>query len=122
MANQNSIHVLENRAIRKICFKKRNEPLSGDFKKFGILELHDFIKLENCLFICQFEQDEQLATSFPALKYCVDKHNYQTRSTTKRLFDPLLNTNTYGTQSNKYNCIAHWNSFRKTIKDLPLSF
>ena len=91
LANQNSIQVLQNRAIRKICFKKRNEPVSEHFKKIGILKFHDLMKLQNCLFICQLEQDEQLAKSFPALKHCGDNHNYQTRSTTKRLLDtPLL--------------------------------
>ena len=95
LANQNSIQVLQNCAIRKICFKKRNEPVSEDFKKIGILKFHDLIKLQNCLFICQLEQDEQLAKSFLALKHCGDNHNYQTRSTTKRLLDtPLLNTDT----------------------------
>ena len=115
LANQNSIQVLQNRAIRKICFKKRNEPVSEDFKKIGILKFHDLMKLQNCLFICQLEQDEQLAKSFPALKHCGDNHNYQTRSTTKRLLDtPLLNTGTYGTQSTKYNCIADCNRPSKT--------
>ena len=75
LANQNSIQVLQNCAIRKICFKKRNEPVSEDFKKIGILKFHDLIKLQNCLFICQLEQDEQLAKSFPALKHCGDNHN-----------------------------------------------
>ena len=83
-----------------ICFKKHNEPVSEDFKKIGILKFHDLIKLQNCLFICQLEQDEQLAKSFPALKHCGDNRNYQTRSTIKRLLDtPLLNTDTYGMQS-----------------------
>ena len=85
---------------------KRNEPVSEDFKKIGILKFHDLIKLQNCLFICQLEQDEQLAKFFPALKHCGDNHNYQTRSTTKRLLDtPLRNTDTYGTQSTKYNTV-----------------
>ena len=121
-ANENSVQVLQNRAIRKISFKKPNEPVSGDFKEFGILKFHDAIKLQNSLFICQLEQHEQLAKPFPALKHCGDNHNYQTRSKTKRLLDfPLVNTNTSGTQSTRYNCIAGWNSFRKIFKDLPLS-
>ena len=92
LANQNSIQILQNRAIRKICFEKPNEAVSGDLKKFGILKFHDLIKLQNCLFICQLEQDEQLAKTFPALKHFGDKHNYQTRSTNKRLLDtPLPN-------------------------------
>ena len=122
LANQNSIQVLQNRAIRKICLKKPNEAVSGDFKKFGILKFHDLIKLQNCIFICQLEQEEQLAKTFPTLKHCSDNQNYQTRSTTNRLLDtPLLKTNKYGMQSSKYNCIADWNSFCKTFKDLPLS-
>ena len=122
LANKNSIQVLQNRAIKKSFFKKCNEPVSGDFKKFGILKFHDLVKLQNCPFICQLEQDEQLAKSFPALKHRGDNHNYQTRSTTKRLLDtPLINTDTYGTQSTKYNCIIDWNGLRKTFKDLLLS-
>ena len=70
LANENSVQVLQNRAIRKICFKKPNEPVSGDFKEFGILKLHDAIKLQNSLFISQLEQHEQLAKPFPALKHC----------------------------------------------------
>ena len=97
--------------------------MSGDFKKLGILKFHDLIKLQSCLLNCQLEQDEQLAKTLPVLKHCGDNHNYQTRSTIKRLLNTLLiNTDdTYGTQSTKYNCIADWNSFRKTFKDLPLS-
>ena len=124
LANQNSIQVLQNRAIRKICFKKRIEPVSEDFKKIGILKFHELIKLQNCLFICQLEQDEQLAKSFPALKHCGDNH------TTKQDLQPkdclillsLMLTHMVCNLPNiKYNCIADWNSFGKTFKDLPLS-
>ena len=122
LANQNSIQVLQNRAIRKICFKKPTKAVSGDFKKFGILKFHDLIKLQNCLFICQLEQDEQLAKTFPALKHCGDNHNYQTKFTSKRLLDtPVLNTDTNGMQFTKCSFMADWNSFRKTFKNLHLS-
>ena len=66
-----------------------------------MLKFHDFIKLQNCLFICQLEQDEQFAQFFPG-----DNHNFQTRSTTKKLLDIHL-FNTYGTQSTNHN---NWNS------------
>ena len=33
LANQNSIQVLQNHTIKKIYFKKRNEPVIGDLKK-----------------------------------------------------------------------------------------
>ena len=81
LANQNSIQVLQNYAIRKICFKKPNKTESRDFKKKkkGILKFRNLIKLQTWLFLCQLEQDEQLAKTFPALK-----HNYQTRSTIRQ--------------------------------------
>ena len=82
LANQNSVQVLQNHAIRNICFKKRKEPVSEDFKKIGILKFHDLIKLQNYLSV-------SLNKSFPALKHCADNHNYKTRSTTKRLLDTL---------------------------------
>ena len=105
MANQNSIQVLQKNAVRKICFKKCKEQVSGDFKIFGILKFHDFIKLQNCLFICQLEQDEQVSKSFPALKHCGENSL----------------TLTHMVRSLLYDCIADWNSFRKTLKHLPLS-
>ena len=60
-----------NSSVTKSCNSKKNltvsgDTVSGDFKKFGILKFHDLIKLQNCLFICHLEQDEQLAKSFPA--------------------------------------------------------
>ena len=66
----------------------------------------------------RLEQDEQLAKFLSALKCCGD--------TTRQNLQPkdcytLINTDTYGTQSTKYNCIADWNSSRKTFKDLLLS-
>ena len=63
LANQNLIQLLQNHANRKICFKKHNKPVSEDFKKFGILKFPELIRLHNCLFIFQLEQDEQLAKS-----------------------------------------------------------
>ena len=52
---QIKIQILQNHAIAigKICFKKINEGVSRDFKKFGIRKFHNLIKLQNCLFICQ---------------------------------------------------------------------
>ena len=76
--------------------------MSGDLKKFVMLKCHDLIKLQNSLFTCQLEQDEQLAKTFLALKHCGENHNYQMKSTIKKLLDtPLLNTETYGMQSTK---------------------
>ena len=47
LANQNSIQVLQNHAIRKICFKKPNKTVSRDLKKWNpkISQSHGITKL-----------------------------------------------------------------------------
>ena len=67
----------------------------------------------------QIEQNEKLAESFSALKYCSYNHNYQTRSVTRKLLNiPYVKTDPYGAQSTKYHCIIDWNYFKKTFSIL----
>ena len=116
---------LQNRALRKINFKKFHYPIKHIYKDHKILKFADILKVQNCLFMYQFEQNNALATSFPAL-HSKDKHNYQTRSATQNLLDiPLARTNKYGKGSVKYQCIRDWNNFKKKfsqIKENKLSY
>ena len=67
----------------------------------------------------QFEQNNALAISFPAL-HSKDKHNYQTRSATPNLVDvPLARPNKYGKESVKYQCIRDRNNFKKKFPQIP---
>ena len=69
--------------------------------------------------MAQIKTTQKLANSFADLKHCGDSNIYQTKSKTKGLLDiPLLNTQVYGTQSVKYNCIKNWNNFRNNFPDL----
>ena len=46
--------------------------------------------------------------------------HYQTRSATQNLFDiPLAKTNKYGKESFKYQCVRHWNNFKKKFPQIP---
>ena len=118
--NVNAIQVLQNRALRKIAFKKSNDPVSELYKDFKILKFCDLVQLQNCLFMVQLEQNEKLAKSFTELKHCGENHNYKTRAATKNLLaTPFCNTDTYGTHSTKYRCITDWNNFKKSFPDLP---
>ena len=66
----------------------------------------------------QVEQNNGLATSFPAL-HSKDKRNYQTRSSSQNLLDvPLAKTNKSRQQSVKYQCIRDWNSFKKKFPQI----
>ena len=72
------------------------------YKDHKIVKFVDILKVQNCLFMYQVEQNNALATSFPAL-HSKDKHNYQTRSAAQNLLDvPLARANKYGKESVKY--------------------
>ena len=69
----------------------------------------------------QIETNQRLANSFVDLRHCGDNHTYLTKSKAKGLLDiPLVNTQIYGTQSVKYNCIKDWNNFRNNFSHIPL--
>ena len=117
--DRNNIQNLQNRALRKITFKKLHDPVKPLYKDLKILKFKDLIQLQNCLFVSQTEQNQTPAESFVTLKHCGDNHNYQTRASTKRILDtPLYKTNTYGTHSAKYHCIVDWNQFKRIYSNL----
>ena len=96
---------LQNYALRNIDFKNVQNSIKHIYKNHKILKFTDILKVQNYLFMYQVEQNNALATSFPAL-HSRDKHNYLTRSATKNLLDvPLPRTNKYGKESVKYQCI-----------------
>ena len=104
--SQKKIQVIQNGALRKISFKKFYDPTVQLYKDVKLLKFCDIIHLRNCLFMIQSDQNEKLAESFPELQYCGYKHNYQTRSMTKKLINiPYLKAGAYGAQSAKYHCI-----------------
>ena len=62
---------------------------------------------------------QKLANSFVDLRHCGDNHTYLTKSKPKGLLDiPFVNTQIYGTQSVKHDCIKDWNNFRNNFSPL----
>ena len=101
-------------STKKIAFKNQYESADPHYKNLRIIKFQNLLRLSNCLFMCQLEQNKKLASTFPGLAYTKEKHNYNTRSARKNLLDiPLCQTFTYGTQSCKYQCIKDWNKFKK---------
>ena len=87
---------LQNRALRKITFKKRHDCISCVYKEWKILKFPDILNLQNCPFMHKIQHSPKLSASFPTL-YAKDKHNYNTRSATHNLLDiPITITNMYG--------------------------
>ena len=113
------MQILHNYAFQNIDFKNVQNSIKHIYKNHKILNFTDILKVQNYLFIYQVEQNNALATSFPAL-HSRDKHNYPTRSATKNLLDvPLPRTNKYGKESVKYQCIRAWNNFKKKFPQIP---
>ena len=53
--NQNNIQNLQNRALRKITFKKFHDPVNPLYKDLKILKFKDLLHLPNCLFVLQID-------------------------------------------------------------------
>ena len=105
----------------KITFKKRFDQTHPLYKELNILEFRDIVDLQNYLFMSQTEYNERLAKNLSTLKHCRDNHSYNTRSAAKKLLNiPLLNTETFGTRSSKYNGIIDWNTFRNLFPNISL--
>ena len=70
LTNQNKIQKLQNRALRKILFKKQQDSIRQYYKELQILKFPDLLYLQNCLFMSQIETTQKLANSFADLKHC----------------------------------------------------
>ena len=66
--SQNKIQVIQNRALRKISFKKLHDPTAQLYKDLKLLKFCDIVHLQNCLLMNQTEQNEKLVRSFSKLK------------------------------------------------------
>ena len=67
----------------------------------------------------QIKTNQRLANSFVDLRHCGDNHTYLTKSKAKGLLDiPFVNTQIFGTQSVKHDCIKDWiQSFHGTTSE-----
>ena len=106
---------------KNIVLKKSKVLLAKYYKELKILKFPNFLYLQDCLFMSQIETNQTLANSFVDLRHCGDNHNYLTKSKAKGLLDiHFVNTQIYGTQFAKYNCIRDWNNFRNNFLHIPL--
>ena len=87
---------LQNRALRKITFKKHHEPASCVYKECKILKFPDILNLQNYLFMYAIQHNSKFSGSFHALHM-------------------------YGKNSIKNHCIRDWNNLKKYLSDIPCS-
>ena len=118
LQTQTTFQALQNRALKKITFKKCKDSPTCIYKDLEILKFRDHITQQNCLFVLSLEQNPQILSSFKIF-HCGHTHNYSTRSANKNILDiPYPQTYTYGTKSVMYNCIKDWNNFKRSFPKL----
>ena len=106
---------LQNCTLRKINFKKIHHPIKRIDKDHKILKFTEVHKVQNRY---QAEQNNSLATSYPAI-HSRDKPTYKTRSATQNLLDvPLARPNKYDKESINYQCIRDWNNFKRKFPQI----
>ena len=107
------IENLQDKALRIINFLPNNYPISETYKKLNILKLRDFIKLQNTLFVKKCLENE-IPSPF---KNFFEKSQvlHQTRTSIKNCVSlPLVETETYGTNSIKFQAVSTWNKLQQT--------
>ena len=95
------IEKLQEKAIRIMSFKGRNDPTL--FKKLEIMKLKDILLYYNC--ISAYDQiNENLPENFKDFFLTAEnQHNYNTRGTTnKTIIKTTINSTTYGLNSVQY--------------------
>ena len=110
------IEKLQEKALRIMSFKGRNDPTNPLFKKLEIIKLEDILLCNNCIFA--YDQiNENLPENFKNLFLTAEnQHNYNTRGTTnKTIIKATINSTTYGLKSVQYRAASEWNQISKNL-------
>ena len=112
----NKFEEIQNKAIRIIHFKKRQDPYLPLYKQSKILKLTDLIKLNNCVLVSN-HQNKKLPTAFKNFFVPINEfHSHTTRHSNCRLVVPGTKTVTYGTNSIKTQATNTWNDMLIRLK------
>ena len=106
------IEKLQDKAIRTINFKSKNDPNNPLYKIMKILKLNDVILFNNCMFVLKRIRNEQ-PSLFSNFKVSHNEHNYNVRGA--NIIKPTIKTTTYGLDSIKYKLADDWNKLQKII-------
>ena len=97
------IEKLQEKAIRIMFFKGRNDPANPLFKTLETMKLKDILLYNNCIF-AHNQINENLPENFKDFfQTAANQHNYITRGTiNKTIIKTTINSTTYGPNSIKY--------------------
>ena len=114
-----TISKLQNRALRIINFKNLHDDPSPLYKSNRILEIKDFITLQNTLLVHDYLKDN-LPDSFQNFFCKLDQIHPDSKTKMAKcgcLFVPICNSTTYGLNSITHHCIDDWNTMTLLLHD-----
>ena len=113
-----NIFKLQKKALRIINFEDFRAHTNPLYKDNKILELQDFIKLQNCLFIYDY-LNGSLADCFEDYHFRLNSMYFNVKTTNSNLgclFNPSKKTTKYGLNSITQKSIYSWNYSTKHLK------
>ena len=110
------IEKLQEKAIRIMSFKGRNDPTNPLFKTLEIMKLKDILLYNNCIFGLN-QIHENLPENFKDFfQTAANQHSCNTRGTTnKTIIKTTINSTLYGLNSIKNGASSDWNQISKNL-------
>ena len=115
------IEQIQEKAIRIMSCKPKNEPTNPLFRNLKIMKFKDILAYNNCIFV-----HDQLNENLPE-RFCnffttaPAQHNYNTRdSRNVTIIKSITNSVTHGLSSVKHKAASDWNTIIKHINTIGI--
>ena len=115
------IEHIQEKAIRIMSFKPKNEPTNPLFRNLKIVKFKDILAYNNCIFVHD-QLNENLPESFSDFFMTAPaQHNYNTRgSRNNSITKSITNSVTYGLNYVRHRAASDWNAIIKHINTIGI--
>ena len=110
---------IQEKAIRIMSFKPKNDPTNPLFRNLKIIKFKDILAYNNCISVHD-QLNENLPRSFnKSFSTAPAQHNYNTRgSSNNTIIKSITNAVIYGLNSVKHRIASDWNAMIKDINTI----
>ena len=116
----NRLQIIQNKAIRYMSFKSKRTSANPLFKEAGILNLHDFITLQNCLYAHDIINRNLPSPLQDDRVTFVNTPGNTRNQRLNQLLNFRTNTVLYGTRSITASAVKAWNDINLDLHHLKL--
>ena len=115
------IEQIQEKPIRIMSFKSKNEPTNLLFRNLKIMKFKDILAYNNCIFVHD-QLNENLPECFSNFFMTAPaQHNYNTRGIcSNSIIKSITNSVTYGLNSVKHRAASDWNAIIKHINTIGI--